>query len=44
MQEIFPLIAGLGLGGLFQVPLIGMQAAMPLKDMATSTGGLMLVR
>lgn len=44
VQEIFPLIAGLGLGGLFQVPLIGMQAAMPLKDMATSTGGLMLVR
>ncbi|ETW81546.1 MFS amino acid permease [Heterobasidion irregulare TC 32-1] len=44
VQEIFPLIAGLGLGGLFQVPLIGMQAAMPLKDMATSTGGLMFIR
>ncbi|KAI0044543.1 MFS general substrate transporter [Auriscalpium vulgare] len=44
VQEIYPLIAGLGLGGLFQVPLVGLQAAMPLKDMATTTGSLGLMR
>lgn len=43
-QEIFPLLAGLGLGGLWQVPIIGMQAAMPLRDMATSTSALLFVR
>ncbi|KAJ7499660.1 MFS amino acid permease [Mycena latifolia] len=37
LQIIFPLIAGIGLGGLFLPPLIGMQAAMPVKDMATSS-------
>ncbi|KAG1891200.1 major facilitator superfamily domain-containing protein [Suillus subluteus] len=36
-KEIYPLIAALGIGCLFQTPLIGLQAAMPLKDMATST-------
>ncbi|PCH38195.1 MFS amino acid permease [Wolfiporia cocos MD-104 SS10] len=36
-KEVYPLIAALGLGCLFQTPLIGLQAAMPLKDMATST-------
>ncbi|THH07185.1 hypothetical protein EW146_g9393, partial [Bondarzewia mesenterica] len=44
VQEVYPLIAGIGLGGLFQVPLIGMQAAMPVKDMATSTATMMFVR
>lgn len=34
---LYPLIAAIGIGGLFQVPLIGLQAAMPLRDMATST-------
>ncbi|ETW79037.1 major facilitator superfamily [Heterobasidion irregulare TC 32-1] len=43
-QEIFPLLSGLGLGGLWQVPIIGMQAAMPLRDMATSTSALLFVR
>jgi hypothetical protein len=37
LQIIYPLIAGLGLGGLFLPPLIGLQAAMPVKDMATSS-------
>lgn len=37
MKEIFPLITALGLGSLFQTPLIALQAAMPLKDMATTT-------
>ena len=30
-QEIFPLIAALGIGSLFQIPLVALQAAMPLK-------------
>lgn len=43
-QVVFPLIAALGLGSLFQTPLIGLQAAMPLKDMATSTGAFGFIR
>ncbi|KAF7323088.1 MFS domain-containing protein [Mycena chlorophos] len=42
--EVFPLIAALGIGCLFQTPLIGLQAAMPLKDMATSTGTYGFIR
>jgi len=34
---LFPFIGAIGLGCLFQTPLIGLQAAMPIKDMATST-------
>lgn len=41
---VFPLIAALGLGCLFQVPLIGLQAAMPIKDMATSTSTFGFIR
>ncbi|KAJ7165570.1 MFS amino acid permease [Mycena crocata] len=37
LQIIYPTIAGIGLGGLFLPPLIGLQAAMPVKDMATSS-------
>jgi hypothetical protein len=37
-KVLFPLVAAIGLGSLFQTPLIGLQAAMPLKDVATSTG------
>ena len=44
VKVIFPLIAGLGTGGLFFPPLILMQAAMPVKDMATSTATLGLIR
>lgn len=43
-QEIFLLIAGIGLGALLQAPRIGLQAAMPIKDMATSTGVYALLR
>ncbi|KAH9071142.1 MFS general substrate transporter [Lactarius deliciosus] len=37
-KELYPMIAAIGIGCLFQTPLIALQAAMPLKDMATSTG------
>jgi len=43
-KVLFPLIAAVGLGNLFQVPLIGLQAAMPLQDMATSTGAFSFIR
>ncbi|KIY72091.1 MFS general substrate transporter [Cylindrobasidium torrendii FP15055 ss-10] len=41
---VYPLIASLGLGSLFQVPLVALQAAMPLKDMATSTSTFGFIR
>ncbi|KAF8643906.1 hypothetical protein AX16_008922 [Volvariella volvacea WC 439] len=44
MQVLYPLIAAAGLGCLFQVPLIALQAAMPIKDMATSTGTFGFIR
>ncbi|KAN0140986.1 MFS general substrate transporter [Lactarius tabidus] len=37
-KTLYPLIAAFGLGALFPTPLIALQAAMPLKDLATSTG------
>ncbi|KAG1756583.1 MFS general substrate transporter [Suillus paluster] len=43
-QEIYPLICALGLGCLFETPIIGIQAAMPIKDMATSTGAFVFLR
>ncbi|KAI0090161.1 MFS general substrate transporter [Irpex rosettiformis] len=43
-KVIYPLIAGLGLGGLFYPPILAMQAAMPIKDMATSTATVGLLR
>ncbi|KAG1730746.1 MFS general substrate transporter [Suillus lakei] len=43
-QEIYPFIAALGAGCLFYTPLIAVQAAMPVKDMATSTGTLAFLR
>jgi len=41
---IFQLITGIGVGGLFQTPLIALQAAMPSRDMAVATGALVLFR
>jgi len=41
---IYLLITGVGIGGLFQTPLIALQAAMPSRDMATATGSLVLFR
>ncbi|KAF9227638.1 MFS general substrate transporter [Gyrodon lividus] len=43
-KELYPLVAALGIGCLFQTPLIAVQAAMPLKDMATSTGAFVFLR
>ena len=43
-QEIFVLIAGMGIGCLIMPPSIGLQAAMPLRDMATATAAFGLVR
>ncbi|KAG6814513.1 hypothetical protein H0H92_000038 [Tricholoma furcatifolium] len=43
-KVIFLLISALGLGCLFQTPLIGLQAAMPIKDMATSTATFGFIR
>jgi len=42
-QEGYLLIAGIGTGCLFQTPLIGLQAAMPIQDMplTTTTFGLL---
>lgn len=36
-QELYTLVAALGVGGLFITPLIALQAAMPIDQMATST-------
>lgn len=38
------LIPAFGIGVLFQAPLIAVQAAMPLKDMATATATFGLIR
>ncbi|KAG1724007.1 MFS general substrate transporter [Suillus lakei] len=43
-EEIYPVIAAIGSGCLFQTPLVAIQAAMPIKDMATSTGALLFLR
>ncbi|KIJ16139.1 hypothetical protein PAXINDRAFT_113909 [Paxillus involutus ATCC 200175] len=43
-KEIFPLITALGIGCLFQVPIVALQAAMPMKDMATASSGLVFLR
>ncbi|KAH7929620.1 MFS general substrate transporter [Leucogyrophana mollusca] len=49
VQEIYPLISTLGIGCLYQAshlrtPIIALQAAMPIKDMATSSGAFMFLR
>ncbi|KAF5343581.1 hypothetical protein D9758_012981 [Tetrapyrgos nigripes] len=43
-KVLYPFVAAIGLGSLFQTPLIGLQAAMPLKDMATSTSAFGFIR
>lgn len=42
--NIFLVIVGVGIGGLFLPPLIALQAAMPTRDMAVATGSLVLLR
>ncbi|KAJ3989453.1 MFS general substrate transporter [Lentinula detonsa] len=44
MKELYPFVAAIGIGCLFQTPLIALQAAMPLRDMATSTGAFGFIR
>lgn len=43
-KELYPLVAAIGIGCLFAVPLIGLQSVMPLKDIATSTGAFGFLR
>ncbi|KAH9998106.1 MFS general substrate transporter [Russula compacta] len=43
-KVLYPLVAALGIGCLFQTPLVALQAAMPIKDMATSTGAFGFLR
>jgi EmrB/QacA subfamily drug resistance transporter len=43
-KVFYPLITALGVGCLFQIPLIALQAAMPIKDMATSTAAFGFLR
>jgi MFS family permease len=43
-RVVYPLIAGIGLGPLFQVPMVALQAAMPIKDMATSVATYSFLR
>jgi len=43
-KVLYPLIVAAGIGCLFQPQLIALQAAMPLKDMATSTGAFVFIR
>jgi len=43
-KVLYPLVTSIGIGTFFQAPFIALQAAMPMKDMATSTGALILLR
>ncbi|KAF8265935.1 major facilitator superfamily domain-containing protein [Lactarius quietus] len=43
-KVLYPFITAAGIGCLFQPPLTALQAAMPLKDMATSTGAYGFLR
>ena len=43
-QELWLLVVGVGVGFLFQAPLIALHAAMPVRDMATSTAAYTLLR
>ncbi|GAA5873312.1 hypothetical protein JCM3774_005938 [Rhodotorula dairenensis] len=43
-QILYLLVAAIGIGPLFQLPMLHLQASMPQKDMATSTATLALLR
>ncbi|KAI0040909.1 MFS general substrate transporter [Auriscalpium vulgare] len=43
-KVLYLLVTATGIGCLFQTPLIALQAAMPLKDMATSTAAFGFIR
>lgn len=42
--ELYQIVVAIGTGSLFQVPLIGLQASMPMKEMQTATATLGLSR
>ena len=44
VELIYPAIAGIGLGCLFQGPLVALQSAMPLSEIGTTTAAMALVR
>ncbi|TBU28734.1 MFS general substrate transporter [Dichomitus squalens] len=44
LQELYIIIAGAGIGGLFQVPMIALHASMPRSDMAAASAVFMLFR
>lgn len=41
---MYLLVAAIGVGPLFQLPMLHLQASMPQRDMATSTATLALMR
>ncbi|TIB95842.1 MFS general substrate transporter [Wallemia mellicola] len=43
-QVLYLLVTAFGVGGLFQTPLLALQAAVPLADMGLSTGAYVFVR
>jgi hypothetical protein len=44
MQELIPLVAGLGMGLLFRSPFVAVEAAMYDQHRASCTGNFFLVR
>lgn len=44
IQEIYPLIAGVGIGILFHTPFQVLTNALPKRDLAQATGAFFLVR
>jgi MFS family permease len=43
-KVLYPFVTAIGIGCLFQTPLIALQAAMPIRDMATSTATFGFIR
>lgn len=44
MQEVFPAILGLGVGCLYQTPMIALQAAMPVAEIGSTIATMFFVR
>jgi hypothetical protein len=44
IQEIYPLIAGVGIGMLFHTPFQVVTNSLPKRDLAQATGAFFLVR
>jgi hypothetical protein len=43
-QEIYPLIAGIGIGVLFHTPFLVVTNSLPRSDLAQATGAFFLMR